>query len=78
MVKKPEPKIIRAVLYCRKSTDEERAEKSIKDQKARIEKLVPQEDNCRYEMVKSYTKDRGVPGWKRGSKRPDYHRIASG
>jgi DNA invertase Pin-like site-specific DNA recombinase len=68
-------KIIQAVGYCRKSTQEERTEKSLADQKARISTLKPPDENARYEIVKWYEKDAGVPGWKRGASRPDYFRM---
>ncbi len=74
---KPKPKTIRAVAYCRKSTNEERAEKSIADQKKRIAKMKPSEDGATYEIVRWYTKDKGVPGWKRGASRPDYFRLVN-
>ncbi|MHC4400179.1 MAG: recombinase family protein [Planctomycetota bacterium] len=66
---------ILAVAYLRKSTNEERTEKSIKDQRSRIGKLKPPEDGASYKILKWYDKDRGIPGWKRGAKRPDYHRL---
>ena len=68
-------KPIFAVGYCRKSTNEERAEKSIADQEARIRKLHPLDDVAKYEIKKVYDQDLGVPGWKRGAKRPDYQRL---
>lgn len=75
MAKRQELKVILAVAYCRKSTNEEMTEKSIADQQARIAKLQPQESGTRYEIVRWYTADKGVPGWKRGAKRPDYFRL---
>ena len=77
---KPEPKAaktIRAVGYLRKSTKDERTEKSIADQRQRIGKLRPQEDDARYEIVRWYDRDKGIAGWKRGAKRPDYARMVS-
>ena len=70
---KPEP--IAAVAYCRKSTNEERAEKSIADQRARIGKLKPLEEGTTYSVVRWYVRDKGVPGWKRGASRPDYFKL---
>jgi DNA invertase Pin-like site-specific DNA recombinase/DNA-binding transcriptional MerR regulator len=70
-------KTIRAVGYLRKSTKDERTEKSIADQKARIAKLRPPDDGARYEIVRWYDRDKGIAGWKRGAKRPDYFRMVS-
>ena len=74
---KQELKVIPAVAYCRKSTKTERAEKSIADQRERIAKLKPAEDGARYEIVRWYVKDKGVPGWKRGAARPDYFTLVN-
>jgi DNA invertase Pin-like site-specific DNA recombinase len=74
---KKNPTVIPAVAYCRKSTTEDGYEKSIADQKARIRKLKPPADNTRYEVVRWYEKDAGVPGWKRGANRPDYAKLVS-
>ena len=73
----PKQKTIPAVAYCRKSTMEERTEKSIADQSARIRNLKPPEDGARYEIVRWYDRDKGVPGWKRGASRPDYNRLVN-
>jgi len=66
---------IKAVAYCRKSTSEDGAEQSIRDQLRRIRELRPAVDGARYEIVRVYDNDLGVPGWKRGAARPDYHRL---
>jgi len=71
------PKVILAVAYARKSTDDERCEKSMADQNDRIAKLKPPEDGATYKIVRWYTRDKGVPGWKRGAERPDYHRLVN-
>ncbi len=70
-------KIIPAVAYCRKSTNEERTEKSIADQTDRIGKLVPPDETARYEIVRWYDRDKGIPGWKRGAARPDFDRLVN-
>lgn len=72
---KPAIKIIPAVGYLRKSTNEETTEKSIADQKARIKLLEPLDRDAKYDIVRWYEKDKGVPGHKRGAKRPDYYRM---
>lgn len=72
---KAKAKVIPAVAYCRKSTNEEGAAKSIADQKARIRDLTPPDTNAEYEVKTWYTLDLGVPGWKRGAARPDYHKL---
>src|SRR5262245_50343188 len=78
MSKKKETKRqILAVAYLRKSTKEEGHEKSIADQLARIMRLRPPEKDAEYKIVRVYDKDKGVPGWKRGAKRPDYNRLVS-
>ena len=66
---------LKAVAYCRKSTAEDGAEQSIRDQLRRIRELKPTVDGARYEIVRVYSNDLGVPGWKRGAARPDYHRL---
>jgi len=70
------PKPIRAVAYGRKSTLEESTEKSIADQIARIKALAPP-DGGKYDIARWYTSDKGVPGWKRGAKRPDFFRLVN-
>jgi DNA invertase Pin-like site-specific DNA recombinase len=68
--------IIPAVGYLRKSTKEEGYEKSLADQKARIQKMKPMEEGARYQILDWYT-DPGIQGWKRGHKRPDYFRMVN-
>lgn len=75
MSKNGKPKLIPAVGYLRKSTKEERTEKSIADQRGRITRLKPIEEGAKYQIVRWYDKDKGVPGWKRGASRPDYFRL---
>jgi DNA invertase Pin-like site-specific DNA recombinase len=70
-------KVIIAVGYLRKSTFEVRTEKSIADQKARIKPLNPTDPDAEYQIVKWYDKDKGVPGWKRGARRPDYFKLVN-
>jgi DNA invertase Pin-like site-specific DNA recombinase len=72
---KPNRKVILAVAYCRKSTNEERTEKSIADQTARIGKLTPADAGSVYLTSHCYDRDKGVPGWKRGAARPDFDRL---
>jgi len=78
--RKPKQKVVRCVAYLRisrkgKKVDKYGQEKSIKDQRKRIAALQPTEPNTKYEIVRWYEKDEGIPGWKRGAKRPDYHRL---
>ena len=75
MSKKKQTEVIQAVAYCRKSTNTERTEKSIADQRTRITKLKPVEESARYEIVRWYEKDKGIPGWKQGAERPDYFKL---
>jgi site-specific DNA recombinase len=73
---KNKPILIPAVGYLRKSSKEPGYEKSLADQKDRIKKLEPADAGSEYEVVRWYT-DPGVPGWKRGHKRPDYFRMVN-
>jgi DNA invertase Pin-like site-specific DNA recombinase len=75
MSKKKATELIPAVAYLRKSTTEEGHEISIADQRARIGRLRPPREGSKYEIVKTYDLDKGVPGWKRGAKRPDYFKL---
>lgn len=68
--------VIPAVGYLRKSTKEDGYEQSIADQKARISKLKPSVEGAHYEIIRWYV-DPGIPGWKRGHKRPDYFRMVN-
>lgn len=79
MAKKAKPVTVHipAVAYLRKSTNEEGAEKSIRYQRERIHRLIPPIEGARYKIVKIYDADLGVPGWKRGAKRPDYFKLVN-
>jgi DNA invertase Pin-like site-specific DNA recombinase len=70
------PALIPAVAYLRKSTKEEGYEKSIADQMGRIQKLKPPEEGAEYDIVRRY-EDPGIPGWKRGHKRPNYFQLVN-
>ncbi len=76
MSKDKKPALIPAAGYLRKSTKEDGYEKSIADQKARIQRMKPLEDGSRYDIIRWYV-DPGVQGWKRGHKRPDYFRMVN-
>lgn len=74
-------RLIPAVGYLRKSTKggvtadgRPQHEKSLADQKARIQQLKPNDNKAEYQVVRWYA-DPGIPGWKRGHKRPDYSRL---
>ena len=72
--RKSKPDLIPAVGYLRKSNLSENLETSIADQKARISKMRPPMDGAEYDIIAWY-KDPGIPGWKRGHKRPDYYKM---
>src|SRR5262249_45108659 len=40
-------------------------------------RLRPPVEGAEYKIVKVYDQDKGVPGWKRGVKRPDYARLVA-
>ena len=46
------------------------AEKSIERPNGTRPKLTPPDEDARYEIVRWYDKDKGVPGWKRGASTP--------
>jgi hypothetical protein len=67
-------KAIRAYAYLRKSTADPE-EKSIGDQHTRVHELG-HPSGARYEVVRVFA-DPATPGWKRGHRRPDYHRMVT-
>ena len=81
MSKTETPTLIRAIAYCRKSTKgeqvdrhgrkKERQEKSIEQQRTEIKKLA----RDKYEIVAWRDQDKGVSGWKRGLRRPDFNKM---